>query len=74
MPRFAPLSKVTNCRRLGAKVVLDGANIGEARRRADEIGNANGLTYINGFDDPAIIAGQGRLGWRLCRKCRIWTR
>jgi threonine dehydratase len=62
MPRFAPLTKVTNCRRLGANVVLDGANIGEARRRADEIGAANGLTYINGYDDPAIIAGQGSIG------------
>jgi threonine dehydratase len=62
MPRFAPLTKVTNCRRLGANVVLDGANIGDARRKADEIGTANGLTYINGFDDPAIIAGQGTIG------------
>jgi threonine dehydratase len=62
MPRFAPLTKVTNCRRLGANVILDGANIGEARRRADEIGGADGLTYINGFDDPAIIAGQGTIG------------
>src|SRR6267378_3817568 len=62
MPRFAPLTKVTNCRRLGAKVVLDGTNIAEARARADEIGAAEGLTYINGFDDPAIIAGQGTIG------------
>src|SRR2546430_10028119 len=59
MPRFAPLTKVTNCRRLGANVVLDGANIAEARARADEISAARGLIYINGFDDPAIIAGQG---------------
>ena len=62
MPRFAPLTKVTNCRRLGAKVILDGTNIAEARARADEIGTAEGLTYINGFDDPAIIAGQGTIG------------
>src|SRR2546426_11947849 len=34
MPRFAPLTKVVNCRRLGAKVVLEGANIAEARARA----------------------------------------
>src|SRR3954468_72240 len=44
MPRFAPLTKVVNCRRLGANVVLDGGNIGEARKRADEIGGAEGLT------------------------------
>jgi threonine dehydratase len=62
MPRFAPLTKVTNCRRLGANIVLDGANIGEARLRADAIGTANGLTYLNGYDDSAIIAGQGTIG------------
>src|SRR3954453_6209320 len=52
MPRFAPLTKVTNCRRLGARVLLEGGNIGEARSRADEIAAAEGLVYINGFDDP----------------------
>src|SRR5260370_820646 len=62
MPRFAPLTKVVNCRRLGAEVVLDGANIGEARARADQIAARHGLSYINGFDDPAIIAGQGTIG------------
>jgi threonine dehydratase len=62
MPRFAPLTKVVNCRRLGAKVILDGANIGEARQRADQVAASEGQTYINGFDDPAIIAGQGTMG------------
>jgi threonine dehydratase len=62
MPRFAPLMKVSNCRRLGATVVLQGADLGEARARADEIAAAQQLTYINGYDDPDIIAGQGTLG------------
>src|SRR5437016_12131478 len=62
MPRFAPLTKVVNCRRLGACVVLYGADISEARTRADEIAARQSLTYINGFDDPAIIAGQGTIG------------
>jgi threonine dehydratase len=68
MPKFAPLTKVMNCRRLGANVVLNGANIGEARGRADEIGAAQGLTYINGFDDLAIIAGQGTIGLEIARQ------
>jgi threonine dehydratase len=68
MPRFAPLTKVTNCGRLGAQVVLDGANIGEARRHADDIATANGLAYINGFDDPAIIAGQGTIGLEIAKQ------
>ncbi|MCX6894903.1 MAG: threonine ammonia-lyase [Verrucomicrobia bacterium] len=62
MPRFAPLMKVMNCRRFGATVELHGADIGEARAHADKIAAAKKLTYINGFDDPAIIAGQGTLG------------
>ena len=62
MPFFAPLMKVSNCRRLGANVVLHGADIGESKTRADEIAAEQKLTYINGFDDPAIIAGQGTLG------------
>jgi threonine dehydratase len=62
MPRFAPLTKVANCRRFGAQVLLEGANIAEARARADKIAADRQLTYINGFNDPAIIAGQGTIG------------
>jgi threonine dehydratase len=62
MPRFAPLTKVVNCRRLGAEVILEGANIAESRAHCDQLAAARGLTYINGFDDPGIIAGQGTLG------------
>jgi threonine dehydratase len=62
MPRFAPLTKIVNCRRLGARVELEGATIADARTRADQLAAQHGLTYINGFDDPAIIAGQGTIG------------
>ena len=68
MPRFAPLMKVMNCRRLGATVVLQGTDISEARARADEIAAEKQLTYINGFDDPAIIAGQGTLGLEIAEQ------
>jgi threonine dehydratase len=62
MPRFAPLMKVSNCRRLGANVVLHGGDIDEAKTRADEIAVEQKLTYVNGYNDPDIIAGQGTLG------------
>lgn len=62
MPRFAPLTKVENCRRLGANVVLNGDNIAQAREQAEKISADSGLAYINGYDDPAIIAGQGTIG------------
>jgi threonine dehydratase len=62
MPRFAPLLKITNCQKLGATVVLHGNDFGQARARADEIAEEKGLAYIDGYDDPAIIAGQGTMG------------
>ena len=62
MPKFAPLVKVSNCQKLGANVVLHGKDFGEAKTRAHEIAQEKGLAYIDGYDDPAIIAGQGTAG------------
>jgi threonine dehydratase len=65
MPTFAPLVKRTKCERLGARVILHGENIAEAKVRGDELVASEGLTYIHGFNDAAIIAGQGTLGLEL---------
>jgi threonine dehydratase len=62
MPQTAPLTKVVNCRKLGATVIVEGRDLAEARSKADEIAAREGFRYINGFDDPPIIAGQGTLG------------
>jgi threonine dehydratase len=62
MPKFAPLVKVSNCRKLGATVVLHGRDFGEAKAHADEIAKEKSLAYIDGYDDAAIIAGQGTMG------------
>lgn len=61
MPRFAPLIKVANCRRFGAAVILHGDNLAEARVHAEGLAAAQGLIYVNGYDDHAIIAGQGTI-------------
>ncbi|HEY1791959.1 MAG TPA: threonine ammonia-lyase [Opitutaceae bacterium] len=62
MPEFAPLIKIATCERLGARVILHGADFGEARAEADRLAARDGLAYVHGFDDPDIIAGQGTLG------------
>src|SRR3982751_49059 len=62
MPKFAPLIKVSNCQKLGATVVNFGNDFEEAKARAHEIAEERGLAYINGYDDPALIAGQGTMG------------
>jgi threonine dehydratase len=68
MPQFAPLTKLVNCRRMGATVELHGANIGEARERAEQIAAEKGFAYVNGYDDPAIIAGQGTMALEILQQ------
>jgi threonine dehydratase len=62
MPKFAPLIKISTCQQLGATVILHGEGFGEAKAHAHEIAAENALAYIDGYDDPAIIAGQGTMG------------
>lgn len=62
MPTVAPLAKVDKCRKFGANIIIKGGNIGESKEYADEIAAAEGLKYINGYDDPPIVAGAGTIG------------
>lgn len=59
MPIVAPMTKVENCKKFGAQVVLQGAHIGEAKEYAVE--NFPEKRYINGYDDPEIVAGAGSM-------------
>ncbi len=70
MPQYAPLIKVTNCQRLGATVVLHGHDFAEAKAYAHAIAAEKGLAYIDGYDDPAIIAGQGTLGLEILNQVK----
>jgi len=62
MPEIAPLVKVDSCRDMGAEVILHGNSFDECRDYAMGLSKDRDLLYINGFDHPDIIAGQGSLG------------
>jgi threonine dehydratase len=62
MPRFAPLIKVSTCRNLGANVILHGETYAEALAHARSLAAQSSLRFIHGFNDEAIIAGQGTIG------------
>jgi len=68
MPQFAPMIKQSRCRQMGAEVILHGDNIVDAREKADDLARERGRTYIHGFDDPNIIAGQGTMGLEILEK------
>jgi threonine dehydratase len=68
MPDYAPLIKIATCERLGARVLVRGRDFAAARAEADALVAAEGLTYIHGFDDPTIIAGQGTMGLEILQQ------
>ncbi|WP_255401290.1 threonine ammonia-lyase [Opitutus sp. GAS368] len=70
MPDYAPLIKVSTCRRLGARVIVSGRDFAEARAHADTLVDQEGLAYIHGFDNPAIIAGQGTMALEILEQVK----
>lgn len=68
MPDYAPLIKVATCQSLGANVVMKGRDFAEARAEADRIVATQGSTYIHGYDDAEIIAGQGTMALEILKQ------
>jgi threonine dehydratase len=62
MPRWAPLVKVANCRGFGAEILQHGESFDEAKDHALALAAESGRTFVPGFEDADIIAGQGTIG------------
>ncbi|XP_063367431.1 L-threonine ammonia-lyase-like [Cydia amplana] len=62
MPNVAPIMKIQKCRSFGANVVIHGHDMREAKHQAMVLAKERNLTYINGYDHPHIMAGQGTVG------------
>lgn len=62
MPIVAPIMKIQKCRNYHANVVVHGKDMVEAKNFAMKMAKEKGLTYINGYDHPHIMAGQGTMG------------
>ena len=68
MPVSTPSIKWRNVQRLGAKVVLHGADFDAAKVECLRLGAKDGLTFIPPYDDPYIIAGQGTIAMEIFRQ------
>lgn len=69
MPEYAPVSKVEATKAYGAEVVLHGADYDTAQKHAYELRDAEGRTYVHGFDDERVMAGQGTIGLEIVEDC-----
>jgi threonine dehydratase len=68
MPRTAAIAKVAATRAYGQEVVLEGVDYQQARRAAEALCDKQGALYIDAYDDPLIIAGQGTVGCEIAEQ------
>ena len=69
MPQGTPFTKIDRTEALGAKVLLKGSGLVEARQAADALARERGLVPVHPYDDPAVIAGQGTIGLEILADC-----
>lgn len=62
MPATAAISKIDATRSYGQELILAGADYQAARRTAEELRARTGMIFVDAYDDPHVIAGQGTIG------------
>ena len=65
LPDGAPISKIEATKSYGAEVCLVPGVYDDAYRRALELRDTEGYTFIHPFNDVDVIAGQGTIGLEL---------
>lgn len=60
-----PPAKVEAIRGLGARLEIHGASYDEAESHARALQREQGLVFVEPFDDPLVVAGQGTIGLEL---------
>ncbi len=68
MPRTAAIAKIDATRSYGQSVVLEGNDYQEARRAAAELERRSGAVFVDAYDDPFVIAGQGTIGLEIAEE------
>lgn len=68
MPTTAAIAKVDATRSYGQHVELAGIDYQEAHRAAEEICARTGAVFVDAYDDPFVIAGQGTLGLEIAEE------
>jgi threonine dehydratase len=70
MPSTTPSIKVNAVKARGATVLLHGESYSDSYKRALEISEREGKTFVHPYDDPDVIAGQGTIGMEILRQQR----
>ena len=68
LPDGAPISKVEATKSYGADVVMVPGVYDDAYRRALELRDEKGYTFVHPFDDENVIAGQATIGLEILKE------
>ncbi len=61
MPETAPIIKVANTKRHGARVFQIGTTLSDGAAEVERLAAEDGLVPVHAFDDLAVMAGQGTI-------------
>lgn len=67
LPVNAPKVKIDGARAMGANVILHGSDSIERYKKLYEIQAEEGQTLVHSYDDVALIAGQGTVGYEIVK-------
>lgn len=68
MPTTTPLIKVNRTKGYGAEVILYGDVYDEACKKAYELADEHGYTFIHPFDDYVVATGQGSIAMEIVKE------
>ena len=69
MPSSAPISKIETTKKYGAEVVLVDGVYDDTYKKALQLKEEYGYTFVHPFNDEMVIAGQGTIGLELLEQC-----
>ncbi len=67
VPENAVRAKVEAIKGFGAEVIVWGTTSTEREQKAQHISREEGLAYVDSYDDPLVIAGQGTVGLEIAQ-------
>ncbi|MCR4645469.1 MAG: threonine ammonia-lyase [Oscillospiraceae bacterium] len=70
LPDGAPISKVEATKGYGAEVCLVPGVYDDAYKKARELEQEKGYTFVHPFDDEDVISGQGTIGLEIIKQMR----
>lgn len=68
LPDSAPISKIEATKRYGAEICLVKGCYDDAYKKALELKEEMGYTFVHPFDDEDVIAGQGTIGLEIVQE------